>query len=587
MKRLLVTTTALAVALSGINPAMLRAQDDVQMVCPADIGPGCAPEQMVPKKKKKKKSDTQAEPEQKLQPAPVEEPAPEPPKKKKQQDEPAQPKKKADPDGQTKQKKPKKTDPEVQAVDPQTPILVPAPEPGVVPQPDTAVTDPAVTDPAVTGTGDTTGKGKKKPKATEAPVETTLPDGSTGADETDQAKKAGKPRVKPELQPSAGVAMPPETAVDALDSIVSSEPARRSAGDTADKGRGRPAKPAAAAEKADAGKVEMKITKAEKRRRSSEDFQTGAGEDQKADKDHNGGLSDLEKAGLVVLGALVVGSLLNNGNRVVSNTGDRVVVDRGDGQYMLLKDDDALIRYPGSDVQTETFVDGSTRTTVMRSDGTSIVTIRDASGRVLRRALVYPDGRQTLLIDDLDESIQPVDLRDLPRPTPGGLVISTSDQDAGLQAEMYRLRAGETGRAYSLQQIRDYPELRALAPTFDVADIAFATGSAAIDPAEAQKLSTLGGLMRQMIDRNPAEMFLVEGHTDAVGGAAMNLALSDRRAESLALALSEYFGVPAENMVVQGYGESELLVPTEAAEPRNRRALVRMISPLMRQVAQQ
>ena len=37
-------------------------------------------------------------------------------------------------------------------------------------------------------------------------------------------------------------------------------------------------------------------------------------------------------------------------------------------------------------------------------------------------------------------------------------------------------------------------------------------------------------------------------------------ALSDRRAESVALAMTEYFGVPPENMIVQGYGESELRV---------------------------
>ena len=76
-------------------------------------------------------------------------------------------------------------------------------------------------------------------------------------------------------------------------------------------------------------------------------------------------------------------------------------------------------------------------------------------------------------------------------------------------------------------------------------------------------------------------MFLVEGHTDAVGDAAMNLALSDRRAESVALALSEYFDVPPENLVVQGYGERYLRVPTDAAERLNRRASVRRITELL------
>ena len=113
-----------------------------------------------------------------------------------------------------------------------------------------------------------------------------------------------------------------------------------------------------------------------------------------------------------------------------------------------------------------------------------------------------------------------------------------------------------------------------------VRQAAFDPAVSAIRPSEAQKLAELGAFMTEMIAENAGELFLIEGHTDAVGDAAYNLSLSDRRAESLALAMTEYFGVPPENMVVQGYGEGELLVPTGGDEPRNRRAVVRMISPL-------
>jgi outer membrane protein OmpA-like peptidoglycan-associated protein len=91
--------------------------------------------------------------------------------------------------------------------------------------------------------------------------------------------------------------------------------------------------------------------------------------------------------------------------------------------------------------------------------------------------------------------------------------------------------------------------------------------------------------MGDLLAENPGELFLIEGHTDAVGSAASNLSLSDRRAESVALALTEYFDIPPENMVVQGYGESELLVETQADERLNRRVGVRLISPLMRTAA--
>ncbi len=56
---------------------------------------------------------------------------------------------------------------------------------------------------------------------------------------------------------------------------------------------------------------------------------------------------------------------------------------------------------------------------------------------------------------------------------------------------------------------------------------------------------------------------MIEGHTDAVGNDVDNLSLSDRRAESVAVALTEQFQVPAENLVTQGYGEQYLKVPTQ------------------------
>ena len=78
-------------------------------------------------------------------------------------------------------------------------------------------------------------------------------------------------------------------------------------------------------------------------------------------------------------------------------------------------------------------------------------------------------------------------------------------------------------------------------------------------------------------------MFLIEGHTDAVGTDEDNLSLSDRRAETVAIALTEQFNVPPENLITQGYGEEYLKVQTETAEPANRRVAVRRITPLMAQ----
>ncbi|GLS87235.1 hypothetical protein GCM10010873_22090 [Cypionkella aquatica] len=311
-----------------------------------------------------------------------------------------------------------------------------------------------------------------------------------------------------------------------------------------------------------------------------------------SDKKKKSGLSDLEKVGLVALGALVVGAIIQDNNKdrrgreaakVVSNTGDRVVVLKPDGTYQVYKDDDAVLRQPGSNVRTETYRDGSTRTIVERRDGTQVVTIRDASGRVLRRAQYDERGRELVLIDDLEPE-RVVIVRDLPKPRPNRVVISTKDNDYALKAALAAKDIAKIGRTFSLRQIREIPEVRYLAATVDVDNVNFASGSSAIAADEASDLAELGSLMQEMLDANPGEMFLIEGHTDATGKAAMNLALSDRRAESVALALTEYFDIPPENMVIQGYGESELRIDTQNDEPRNRRVAVRIITPLLKGV---
>jgi outer membrane protein OmpA-like peptidoglycan-associated protein len=296
-------------------------------------------------------------------------------------------------------------------------------------------------------------------------------------------------------------------------------------------------------------------------------------------------LSDLEKVGLFALGALAIGAIIKGANdredrQVVSNTGDRVVVLNPDGTYSVYKDDDTVLRRPGSTVRTETFSDGSTRTIVERADGTQVVTIRDATGRVLRRATYDATGREIVLIDDLAREV-PVVVSELPEPRPSRTQISAKDEDARLKARLAAIEASRSGRTFSLRQVREIPQVRALAATIDAGNVTFDSGSAAIRASEAEELADLGTLMQDLLAENPAEMFLIEGHTDAVGRAAMNLALSDRRAESVALALSEYFEIPPENMVIQGYGEAELLIDTEADERRNRRVAVRLITPLL------
>lgn len=326
---------------------------------------------------------------------------------------------------------------------------------------------------------------------------------------------------------------------------------------------------------------EQQVTE-ESARRSTEDFQTNlrdalqgaTGQAQQS----SGRDNDLTRALLLGLGAVAVGTVLANNRQVALSAPDRVVVTRPDGSQEVIRDDVALLRQPGSTVTTENFDDGSSRTIVTRADGSRVVTIRDADLRVLRRTLIQPDGTTTQLIDET-APVAPVDVATLPAPAP--VTQQQGLDESALRAALQR--EANVDRRFSLSQIRNIPEVRALVAPVNIEAITFDTGSAAIRPDQAQQLASLGRVIEEQIRANPREIFLIEGHTDTVGSEAYNLALSDRRAESVALALAEYFAVPPENLVTQGYGEQFLLIRQEGDIRENRRASVRRITDLLMQ----
>ncbi|MEY8835022.1 OmpA family protein [Phaeobacter italicus] len=332
--------------------------------------------------------------------------------------------------------------------------------------------------------------------------------------------------------------------------------------------------------------IEEVVTE-ETARSSDEEFETAVGDAAPAPQQNaaaaedDSGLSTRERNVLLGLGALAIGTLLNNGSKVVANSGDRAIVEQN-GQYRVLKDDDALLRQPGSNVTTYRFADGSTRTVVVRENGVEVETIRSAEGRVLRRTKLLPDGRSVVLFDDTQKAERVV-VNELPQVQVDRSAVSSSRAVSAedLAAALAAQDAKSVERRFSLAQIRNIDAVRRLTPVINVDSVNFDTGSSVIRPQEAEELAALGNALRELIDRNPAEVFLIEGHTDAVGAATFNLALSDRRAETVALALTEYFDVPPENMVVQGYGESDLAVRTLTAERANRRVAVRRITQLL------
>lgn len=338
---------------------------------------------------------------------------------------------------------------------------------------------------------------------------------------------------------------------------------------------------AAASEDGQAGEIEEETVSDEDVRSSSQDFDNSVTAAPAATSDDDDGLSNFERALLLGLGAVAIGSILDNGDEVVSNSGDRIVLQQPDGTFRVLKDDDVLLRQPGSNVRVERFDDGSSRTFVTQADGNEIVTIRSAEGRVLRRALILPDGSQVELFDDTQTETS-VDVSQLPPVAPERQDTSMGATEEELRAALQAGLNADLDRTFSLRQVRVIKEVRELAPLVELDTITFQTGSAAIQPDQARDLARLGTAIKDIVTERPGEVFLIEGHTDAVGSASSNLALSDRRAETVALALTEYFDVPAANLVTQGYGETVLKIRTLDSEVANRRASVRNITQLLR-----
>ncbi|UCX03917.1 OmpA family protein [Shewanella glacialimarina] len=103
----------------------------------------------------------------------------------------------------------------------------------------------------------------------------------------------------------------------------------------------------------------------------------------------------------------------------------------------------------------------------------------------------------------------------------------------------------------------------------DLGGILFANDSAVINQASFSDLEKLANYMK----KNPEHTVIVEGHASNVGKPAYNMALSDRRASSVANALTSKYGISANRIKSMGYGVTKPVVEGNTAEAhrRNRR----------------
>lgn len=135
----------------------------------------------------------------------------------------------------------------------------------------------------------------------------------------------------------------------------------------------------------------------------------------------------------------------------------------------------------------------------------------------------------------------------------------------------------------TVREFKRRPELRRKAPSIDIQSINFAFGSAEIPRSQYRKVEAIADALEGLLDRRPRAKILIEGHTDAVGSAQANLALSERRAESLKRTLVTEFGISRRALETVGYGEEYLLVQTPEPEWRNRRVTLRRFDDFLSQ----
>jgi outer membrane protein OmpA-like peptidoglycan-associated protein len=278
---------------------------------------------------------------------------------------------------------------------------------------------------------------------------------------------------------------------------------------------------------------------------------------------------------------------VQEGGRTIIFEPGRVIVRDPSGQEFVRHDEMDRFRYGARDIRVQR-EGNETRTIVIRPDGDEIITVTAPDGSLLRRIRRDRQGREIIIIDNTYRDPAAVGgfYVDLPPPVirmPMNRYIVEADEAPPdvIYDTLEAPPVDRVERRYSLDEIRYSPSVRQLMPSIDLNTINFDTGSWEIPPDQAAKLQAIADGLNQAIQRNPREVFLIEGHTDAVGNDTDNLSLSDRRAESAATLLTQQFGVPAENLTSQGYGAQFLKEQTPGPSRINRRVTIRRITPLL------
>lgn len=131
-----------------------------------------------------------------------------------------------------------------------------------------------------------------------------------------------------------------------------------------------------------------------------------------------------------------------------------------------------------------------------------------------------------------------------------------SEQAASLQRRLERLQLRETDRGVVVT----------------LGDVTFNTGSAELAPESRRNLVSVVELLQSETDRR----IRIEGHTDDRGEAALNLRISEQRAQAVSNALVD-LGVDASRITILGLGEDFPIADNATAEGRSQNRRVDVI----------
>lgn len=163
-------------------------------------------------------------------------------------------------------------------------------------------------------------------------------------------------------------------------------------------------------------------------------------------------------------------------------------------------------------------------------------------------------------------------------------VFAAEVDDADIERVLVAPPRKKPTKRYTVEDIEAKPQVRESLTRIEVDTIRFGFNEAFVREEEVDSLDQIASVIERVLKKYPREVFLIEGHTDAVGSDAYNARLSKGRAEAVKKALTSFYIIPAKNLKTAGLGERYLKIPTADAEQENRRVSISRATALIGEV---